>query len=101
MLAAALRETPEGVLIDVDVRPGATETRVTGVHPWRRSLSVDVAAAPDKGAANRALVALFRSLGGHACTAEIVRGATSRHKTVRLQGVTRAGVLSAIAKELP
>ena len=101
MVAAALRETPEGVLIDVDVRPGAAQTRITGHNAWRHSVTVDVAAPPEKGAANRALVALFRGLGGDGCTAEVVRGAASRHKTVRVRGVPAASLVAAIERAGP
>jgi len=100
-MVAALRETPEGVLIDVDVRPGAAETRITGYNAWRHSVTVDVAAPPEKGAANRTLVALFRNLGGVAGTAEVVRGATSRRKTVLVRGAPVASVLAAIERAMP
>ena len=99
-MAAAIRRTPGGVLVDVDVRPGASETRITGFNVWRHSVTVDVAAPPEKGAANRALVAFFRGIGGDGCTAEVVHGATSRHKTVRVGGVTRDALLAAIEEAI-
>lgn len=86
MLDGALREASGGVLIDVDVRPGATATRITGYNEWRRSVTVDVAAPPERGAANRALEAFLARLAGPGARAEVVRGATSRRKTVLVRG---------------
>lgn len=101
MAGAAVRETSGGILIDVDVCPGAAETRITGFNVWRRSLAVDVTAPPTKGAANRALVALFERLGGDGCAASVVRGGASRHKTVLVRGVSRDRLAAAIERGLP
>jgi len=98
MRAEALRETATGILLDVDVRPGASQTRITGFVEARRSLRVDVAARAEKGEANRALAAYFADLGGPTTVVTIVRGATSRRKTLRLAGTTKAVLLAAIAR---
>jgi len=92
----AVRETSEGLLIDLDVRPGSPETRIRGYNVWRHSLTVDVAAAPEDGAANRALESLFRGFW-RGCEAKVVRGTSSRHKTVLVRGIARADLLAAIA----
>ena len=101
MQDGALRTTAEGILVDVDVRPGASETRITGYVEARGSLRVDVAARPEKGAANRALAAFFARLGGPSAVVTIVRGATSRRKTLRVAGTTKAALLAAIARGMP
>jgi len=98
MFAGAVRESPAGLLVDVDVRPGAPETRITGYVEARRSLRVDVAARPEKGAANRALAAFFADLGGPAAVVSIVRGASSRRKTIRVAGATKPSLVAAIAR---
>src|SRR2546428_237985 len=99
MVEDALRETSGGTLVAVDVRPGAAETRISGYNPWRRSLTVDLAAAPERGAANRELEALLARIGGTGCDARVVRGAAGRRKTVLVRGVSRAAMAAAIARE--
>ncbi len=101
MVAEAVRETSEGILIDVAVRAGARETRVTGYDRWRRAVTVDLAAVPRRGEANRALEAFVESLGGRQCAATVVRGATSRRKTVLVRGTTRDRLLAALAEGAP
>ena len=96
----ALRDGSRGILIAVDVRPGATETRITGYNGWRRAVTVDVAAPPERGAANRELEAFFSRIGGGGSTARIVGGATSRHKTVLVTGVPRPRLASLLQGEL-
>ena len=98
MFDGALHEASDGVLIDVDVRPGADATRITGYNEWRRSVTVDVAAPPERGAANRELEALFTRLGGAGCVARVVRGHSSRRKTVLVEGVERSALLAALAR---
>jgi len=98
MYEEALREASDGILVAVDVRPGAATTRISGFNEWRRSVTVEVAAPPERGAANRELEAFLARLGGEGCRARVVRGATARRKTVLVQGVSRAGLASAIAQ---
>jgi len=99
MYEDALREASGGIFVSVDVRPGAPETRISGYNAWRRSLTVDVAAPPERGAANRELEALLARVGGAGCDARVVRGATARRKTVLVRGVSRDAMASAIARE--
>lgn len=77
------RSVSGGVEIDVWVVPGASRTRVTGVHDG--ALRVTVAAPPEKGQANRMLERLLTQSTGGAAT--VVRGRASRRKTVRIEGV--------------
>jgi len=98
MYEDALRDATGGVLVSVDVRPGAPETRISGYNAWRGSLTVDVAAPPERGAANRELEALLARLGGDGCDARVVRGAGARRKTVLVRGVSRGAMADAIAR---
>jgi len=97
----ALHEASDGVLIDVDVRPGADATRITGYNEWRRSVTVDVAAPPERGAANRELAGFLARLAGPGARAEVVRGAATRRKTVLVRGAPIEAVRRALREAGP
>ncbi|MEZ4269711.1 MAG: DUF167 domain-containing protein [Myxococcota bacterium] len=73
-------------LLEVHVQPGARATEVVGMHGGR--LKVRLAAPPVDGKANRALtdwVAAWLNLPRSAVS--LVRGETSRKKTLRIEGL--------------
>lgn len=78
----------DGVLLPVRLTPNAAKDAVEG---WQaaadgsRHLAVRVRAVPEKGKANKALVALLaKHLGLPKRDVDVIRGATSRLKTVRI-----------------
>ena len=80
-----------GALLHLKVVPGASRSRVVGVHGER--LRVQIAAPPEKGRANKELCALLaRSLGVRRSDVTVVRGASSPRKTVHVGGVEPARV---------
>jgi uncharacterized protein (TIGR00251 family) len=71
--------------IDVHVRPGARRTSVGGEHDG--ALTVAVNAPAVDGRANEAVVAaLAAAFAVRPAAVSIVRGATSRRKSVRIAG---------------
>lgn len=87
MEAAPIIARADGIEIACHVQPRASRSRVAGLHG--NAIKFQLAAPPVDGAANRALCELCAELLGVARSAvEIVRGETSRHKTVRVRGVT-------------
>lgn len=82
---------PGGVEFDVHVVPRASRSKVVGMHDG--NLKVALAAPPVDGAANDALVALLASLLKTPKSAvRLVRGQTSRRKTLAVDGVDVARV---------
>ena len=78
-----LRETDDGVLIDLVVQPRASRTRIVGEHGDR--LKVQVAAPPVDGEANAELVShLAATFGVPRREVALVSGDTGKRKTVRL-----------------
>ncbi len=89
--AGWVRETPDGVSLDVKVIPRAGVTKVAGIREGR--LLVRLAAAPVDGAANDALVAfLSEILKLPARNIRVESGARRRIKQVRIAGTTVAQV---------
>ena len=102
MTAAAIREGAEGIYIEIDVRPGARETHLGGSRESPRgAIRIDVAAPPQRGAANRQLCAYLERLLGPGVRVLVVRGPTSRRKTVFVAGVTRDRVTEVLTRGKP
>jgi uncharacterized protein (TIGR00251 family) len=86
-----LRNEGEDLLIDVLVQPRASRARLGPIREDR--LVVAVTAPPVDGAANRAVVEVVAdALELARSRVEVVRGQTSRRKTLRLRGARRAAV---------
>ena len=88
-MAPVLQSDDRGLLLPVRLTPNASKDAVEG---WRTSddgshhLCVRVRAVPEKGKANTALVALLaKHLGLPKRDVDVIRGATSRLKTVRIE----------------
>jgi len=97
MSAAAIRQADNSVEIALRVHPRARRAGITGIHDNRIKLAVN--APPEDGQANRAIVKLIAAtLGVASRQVEIIRGATSRSKDVRVTGVTLA---EAVERLLP
>ena len=79
------------VRVSVHVQPRASRSEIIGQHGT--ALKVRLQAPPVDGAANEALVQLLaESLGVSRRSVRVVTGATSRAKTVEVDGTTEAAV---------
>ena len=82
-----LRSQPDGVWLSIKLQPRASANEIGEV--LGNELRVKVMAPPVDSAANEALVRfLAEVLNCPRNCVELVRGKTSRHKTVRVRGVT-------------
>jgi uncharacterized protein (TIGR00251 family) len=84
-----IRDTSNGVEVDLLVVPNAHRSIVVGLHGDR--VKIRVASPPEKNKANAAVIDLLRQFTG-ARQVEVTRGRTGRHKTVLLTGVAVAVV---------
>jgi len=76
-------------VITIHVQPGARKTEVVGVYG--DAIKIKVAATPERGIANEALVEFLTErlvLGKGAV--KLVRGRTGRHKTIAVEGIDAA-----------
>ncbi len=86
-----IRHHDDGLRFDVLVQPRASRTKIGPVHGDRLKLSIT--APPVDGAANSAVSKLLaKSLGCARGDIEIVRGASSRRKTIHVRGVTESAL---------
>jgi hypothetical protein len=90
-----VRSIEGGVELEVVVQPRASRTRLAGLHDGR--LKIQLAASPVDGEANAALVEFVAEvLDVPRRQVTLVRGDTSRRKTVRALGVAEAAARAAL-----
>ncbi len=87
-----LRAQADGVLLAVKLQPRAAQNEIA--EPLGDELRIKVTAPPVDAAANEALRRLLADvLGCPRGRVELVRGHTSRHKVIKLHGLTVAAVM--------
>jgi uncharacterized protein (TIGR00251 family) len=81
-----LKETTDGVQLELRVQPGARRSAIVGV--LRGALKVSVSAPPVEGAANRALLSFLARevLGLRARDLMVVAGQRARDKRIVVRG---------------
>ena len=93
--ATFLRETAGGTLLSVKLQPRASKNEIGA--PLGDELKIKVTAPPVDAAANQALVEfLADKLDCSRGRVELLRGQTSRHKTILLHGFQPDEVLRLI-----
>jgi uncharacterized protein (TIGR00251 family) len=93
-MSEPIRQSEDGVLVDVLVVPNASRAMIVGIHGDR--VKVKIAAPPEKGRANAAVLDLLTDATG-ARTASVVAGRTTRFKTVVLGGASIDAVRDALS----
>ncbi|NIA24175.1 MAG: hypothetical protein GWP04_01255 [Gammaproteobacteria bacterium] len=78
------RAHPEGTEVTVWVVPGASRTEVAGLHDG--ALRVRVAAPPEGGKANKAVVRMIAEKTG--VRVRLMSGTASRRKRLLIEGLT-------------
>lgn len=90
-----LSERDGHLILSLKVIPGARQTKIAG--PLGDALKVMVAAPPEDGAANAAVVELLaKALGVPRKQIAITAGLTSPRKTVKIAGILMADAKSAL-----
>jgi len=96
-LPSYLQAGAEGVRLSVKVQPRASRNEIGTVMGGE--LKIKVTAAPVDAAANEALLQLLtESLGCPRRAVQLIRGLTSRHKTVLISGLSPAAVAQRLGR---
>jgi uncharacterized protein (TIGR00251 family) len=96
-MSIPVKSVPGGVTFAVHVTPRARKSEIVGL--LGEALKVKLAAPPVEGAANAALCEfLAERLGVRRNAVTLIAGHTSRHKVVRVQGVTADQVQRTFSK---
>jgi uncharacterized protein len=84
------------VRLTVKAVPGSSRDRIVGALGG--ALKIAVAAPPERGAANKAIIALLAErLAVHPSRITIARGQSSARKELFIAGITAAQVLAALS----
>ena len=91
-LPAFISVQPDGVSLAIKLQPRASANEIGG--PLGNELRVKVTAPPVEAAANEALIRLLaETLDWPRSRVEILRGRASRHKVIKLHGLSADAVL--------
>lgn len=98
----AIKETEDGIIIDVEVTPGSKKICIpSGYNPWRKRIEVKLSENAQKGKANEQLIENFASLFGlKNSDVSITNGQKSTKKSVLLSGIDRARAASLLKDRL-
>ena len=92
-----IRPQSDGVLLSVKLQPRASANEIG--EALGNELRIKVTAPPVDAAANEALIKLLaQHLDCPRNRVELVRGHTSRHKTIKLYGLAAEDLLQRLAK---
>lgn len=90
-----LEEKSSNIYIHIHVQPRASKNEIVGIHG--DSLKVRLTSPPVEGAANSLLVEFMaKKLGIAKSRIEIVSGEKSRHKTLRVEGLSKSEAASSL-----
>lgn len=93
----AVKETQDGVTLDLEISPGAKETTVHGYNPWRRRIEIRLSEKAEKGRANDQLVSFLSNLFGvNSRNVQIITGMTNSKKSVKILGARAEDILKVL-----
>jgi len=78
------RSVEGGLELDILVSPNSERQGTEGINEWRKSMVIRVRSPPLDGKANREIEDYLRGITG--CRSEVIRGHTSRQKTMIIHG---------------
>ena len=87
-LSKCVNERDDGILINIEVRPGAKTSGIEGINQWRGCIEVRLKARAEKGKANKELIQLLSSMFSLPLSdIIIVGGEKSRRKNIKILGL--------------
>ncbi len=90
----AIKETLDGVILDLEISPGAKEIAVQGYNPWRRRIEIRLSERAEKGRANDQLISFLSGLFKvNSRNIQITAGLTSSKKSVKIIGAKAQDIL--------
>jgi hypothetical protein len=91
----AVKESEDGILVDIDVSPKSGKFEITCYNEWRKAIEVKIKAVPQKGKANKEIIKEFSRLTGK--PVEIVSGHKSHQKTIKIYEMNKNDFLDILS----
>ncbi len=96
----AVRQTGDGVVLDLEISPGAKETAVHGYNPWRKRIEVRLSERAQKGKANEQLISFISGLFNvNSRDVRIITGSTNSKKSVLIAGAQLPYILKLLTEK--
>ncbi|MCX9074025.1 MAG: DUF167 domain-containing protein [Candidatus Methanoperedens sp.] len=93
----AVKQTCDGVVLDLEVSPGAKETSVHGFNIWRKRIEVRLSERAERGRANEQLISFFADLFNiDSRNIQIITGLTGSKKSVKITGTDASDILKVL-----
>lgn len=100
MMKDAIRQGKDGVILDLEISPGAKETRVHGYNTWRRRIEIKLSERAEKGRANAELISFLSGLFKvNSRNVQIIMGLTNSKKSVKITGVNASDILKVLTQK--
>ena len=94
-----IKEKNGCLFVRIHVQPRASKNEIVGTHGG--SLKVRLTSPPVEGAANSHAIEFFaKKLGVQKSKITIVSGEKSRHKTLKIEGLTKSEAASSIGLDI-
>ncbi|TRZ92344.1 MAG: YggU family protein [Methanosarcinales archaeon] len=96
----AVRQTGEGVVLDLDISPGAKATCIHGYNPWRKRIEVRLSERAQKGKANEQLISFLSDLFHvNSRDVRIITGSTNSKKSLLIAGAQMPDILKILTEK--
>lgn len=90
----AIRQTRDGVVLDLEISAGAKETGLRGYNPWRRRIEVRLTERAEKSRANDQLISFLSGLFKvNSRNVLIITGLTNSKKSVKVMDAKADDIL--------
>jgi uncharacterized protein (TIGR00251 family) len=98
----AVRQTGEGVVLDLDISPGAKATCIHGYNPWRKRIEVRLSERAHKGKANEQLISFLSDLFHvYSRDVRIITGLADSKKSLLIIGAELQDILKLLKENEP
>lgn len=96
----AVRQTCEGVVLDLDISPGAKATCIHGYNPWRKRIEVRLSERAQKGKANDQLISFLSDIFNvNSRDVRIITGSTNSKKSLLIVGAKMPDILKILTEK--
>lgn len=93
-----IRETDNGILVDIEVSTRSYRFEISGYNQWRERVEIKIKSPPLKGKANKEIVNQFSKLTSR--NVKIVSGHKSRFKTLKIMKMSKNELIDILSIDI-